>query len=118
DEHVAQAYIIRKQKEVLDLTYDVRQNRYSRVAYVRMRVNLNEYQGNVKGQDGSILSILYGDLEGIDLFEDPYGKMLLSMDGTKADAPPAAANAPPPDDVPTDLGDGVKGVRVPPPSAQ
>jgi hypothetical protein len=78
DEHVAQAYIIRKQKEVLGLDYDYRKSRYNRVAYVRMRVNLDQYQGNVKGQDGVILSILQGDLEGVDLFEDPYGRMLLS----------------------------------------
>lgn len=116
DEHVAQAYIIRKQKEVLDLTYDVRQNRYSRVAYVRMRVSLNEYQGNVKGQDGSVLSILYGDLEGIDMFEDPYGKMLLSMDGLKPEASVSPAGAAPAESTPSDLGDGVKDVTVPAPA--
>lgn len=108
DEHVAQAYIIRKQKEVLDLEYDIRQNRYSRVAYVRLRVKLSEYQGNVKGQDGSILSILAGELQGIDMFEDPYGKMLLTMGANPGDAPEpeqqgAAAAA-------SDLAEGVKEV--------
>lgn len=94
DEHVAQAYIIRKQKEVLDLEYDMRQNRYNRIAYVRLRTSLDQYQGNVKGQDNSILSILHGTLEGVDLFEDPYGKMLLStLDYTQEGAVPVAEGA-------------------------
>ncbi len=87
DEHVAQAYIIRKQREILDLDYDTRQNRYNRIAYVRLRVQLDEYQGNVKGKNGAILAILHGRLEGVDLFEDPYGKMMLSM-GEFIEAPP------------------------------
>lgn len=88
DEHVAQAYILRKQKEVLKYDYDVRQSRYDRIAYVRLRTNLQEYQGTVKGQDGSLLAILYGKLEGVDLFEDPYGKILLStLDVAPASAP-------------------------------
>lgn len=78
DEHVAQAYIIRKQKEVLDYEYDTRQSRYNRMAYARLRVVLDEYQGTVKGQNSSILAVLHGRLEGVDLFEDPYGKILLS----------------------------------------
>lgn len=87
DEHVAQAFIIRKQKEVLGLDYDSRLKRYDRVAYVRLRVNLEEYQGNLKGQDGTILSILYGTLKGVDIFGDPYGKMLLStLDVTDPEA--------------------------------
>ncbi len=94
DEHVAQAYIIRKQKEVLDIEYDSRQSRYNRIAYVRLRVKLDEYQGNLRGQDGSTLAILGGKLMGVDLFEDPYGKMLLSMGQLEEENASAAKTGP------------------------
>jgi hypothetical protein len=78
DEHVAQAFLVRKQKEVLDIDTDVRQQRYKRVAYVRLRVNFHEYLGSIRGRNGSILAILEGKLDGIDLFEDANSVLLLS----------------------------------------
>lgn len=84
DEHVAQAYLLKKQKEVMGLPFEMRQRRYERMAYVRLRVDFNQYQGNVKGRNHTILAILHGDLKGIDLFEDPYGKELMSSSDTGA----------------------------------
>ncbi len=77
DEHVAQAYILRKQREILDLPPDERQRRYERTAYVRMRLNVLEYQGNIRGRS-NILAILQSELDGVDLFEDVKGERLLS----------------------------------------
>lgn len=84
DEHVAQAYILRKQKEVLDLPPDERQRRYERTAYLRMRVDAQEYQGNIKGKQ-NILAVLQTELHGIDLFEDANGERLLSSTVMKAE---------------------------------
>ena len=77
DKDVAQAYILRKQREVLDLPEDQRQRKYQRTAYVRMRINVLEYQGNIKGKNNA-LAVLKSELQGIDLFEDAQGKRLLS----------------------------------------
>ncbi len=78
DEHVAQAFLVRKQNEVLELDTDIRQSRYKRVAYVRLRVDFHEYLGSIRGRNGSILAILEGKLDGIDLFEDANSVLLLS----------------------------------------
>lgn len=78
DEHVAQAYIVRKQKEVMKHDVDVRQKRYKRTAYVRLRVDFNEYQGTIRGRNGVLLAIMKADLKGIDLFEDGQEVLLMS----------------------------------------
>lgn len=85
DEHVAQAYLLKKQREIKNLPIEIRQRRYERTAYVRLRVSFNQYQGNVKGRNLTILSILHGELEGVDLFEDPYGKQLMSSKTIKTE---------------------------------
>lgn len=78
NEHVAQAYILRKQEEIINLPVEIRQSRYQRLAFLRLRVDFSEYQGNIRGQNGDILAILYGKLDGIDLFEDDQEALLLS----------------------------------------
>ena len=78
DEHVAQAYLLRKQEEVEKFALVLRQRRYERIAYVRLRVDFYQYQGNVKGHSLATLAILHGDLQGVDLFEDSHGKRLMS----------------------------------------
>ena len=84
DEHVAQAYILRKQEEIIKLPIEIRQSRYERTAYLRFRVNVTEYQGNVRGDD-QVLSVLMTELDGIDLFEDANGQRLLSSVVIKKD---------------------------------
>ncbi len=80
DDHVAQAFILRKQQEAEE-THDerVRMRRYQRQAYIRLRMTIHEYQGNIMGRtlDGN-LAILYGTLEGIDIFDDKDQKLLLA----------------------------------------
>ena len=77
DEHVAQAYILKKQQEVLNLDYNMRQKRYRRPAFLRLRVDIYQYQGNIRASQGTgVLAILQGKLQGIDMFED-YGETLM-----------------------------------------
>lgn len=80
DDHVAQAFILRKQQEAADIHDErVRMRRYQREAYIRLRMTIHEYQGNIMGRtlDGN-LAILYGTLEGIDIFDDKDQKLLLA----------------------------------------
>ncbi len=93
DEHVAQAYILRKQKEILDLPIDLRQRRYERTAYLRFRLDIEEYQGNIiSGSD--TLAVLKAELDGVDLFEDAKGKRLLSSTVFRPADQSAAATQP------------------------
>ena len=80
DDHVAQAFILRKQQQAEEFHDErVRMRRYQREAYIRLRMNIHEYQGNIMGRtlDGN-LAILYGTLQGIDIFDDMDQKLLLA----------------------------------------
>lgn len=79
DDHVAQAYILRKKYEAeQQIEENVRVKRFTRQAYVRLRMTMAEYQGNVKGLNIDRLAVLYGHLDGIDVFDDPEQKLLLT----------------------------------------
>lgn len=78
DEHVAQAFILRKKYRTEREHRNYRNLDYDRLAFVRIRVTFSQYQGNIKGRDGNALAVLYGRLDGIDIFEDPTEKQLLT----------------------------------------
>lgn len=81
DEHVAQAYILRKKSEYSKLPEDVRVRRYERDAYLRLRVTFNQYHGNLQGEDSNLMGILYGNIDGYEIFEDASEKrLMLSVD--------------------------------------
>lgn len=77
DEHVAQAYILRKKSEYLKKDEAIRVRHYERDAYLRLRVTFSQYHGNLKGNNGTILSILYGNIDGYEIFEDGGQKRLM-----------------------------------------
>lgn len=84
DEHVAQAYILRKKAEFSQLPEEVRVRRYERDAYLRLRVTFSQYHGNLRGEDSQIMSILYGKIDGYEIFEDSGQKrLMLSVDNLK-----------------------------------
>src|SRR5690606_4303337 len=86
DEHVAQAYILRKKAEYNKLEEAVRVKRYERNAYLRLRVTFTQYHGNLRGDQSSVMSILYGTIDGYELFEDASQKhLMLSVDLKGAD---------------------------------
>jgi len=92
DEHVAQAYILRKKQEYSRLDESVRVSRYERDAYLRLRVTFNQYDGNLKASDGTLMAILYGNIDGYDIFEDATQKRVMVSVDLKDQ--PAATEAP------------------------
>lgn len=90
DEHVAQAYILRKKSEYSALPEHVRLQKYERDAYLRLRISFSQYHGSIRGEQGRLLSILHGRIDGYDLFEDSAQKrLMLSVDTSTAKAQPA-----------------------------
>ena len=83
DEHVAQAYILRKKAEFNKLEEAVRVKRYERNAFLRLRVTFTQYHGNLRGDQNAVLSILYGNIDGYELFEDASQKRLMLSVDTK-----------------------------------
>lgn len=91
DEHVAQAYILRKKSEFSQLTDAQRLQRYERDAYLRLRITFSQYHGNLRGSNARPMAILYGKIDGYEIFEDSKQKrLMLSVDLTQqASAAPA-----------------------------
>lgn len=77
DEHVAQAFLLRKKYNRTPVPDELRNRGYQRIAYARMRVTFVRYQGTVRERNVD-QAILYGKLDGIDIFEDPHEEMLLT----------------------------------------
>lgn len=109
DEHVAQAYILRKKSEYSNMADRERVSRYERDAYLRLRVTFSQYHGNVPKAGGQPMAILQGNIDGYEIFEDAKQKrMMLSVnleDQVAAQAPamsvpvaPAAQTAAAPQD--------------------
>ncbi len=84
DEHVAQAYILRKKSEYSKLPEEVRVQRYERDAYLRLRVTFSQYHGNLNADDSTLMGILFGTIDGYEIFEDAAEKrLMLSVDLSK-----------------------------------
>ncbi len=74
DEHVAQAYILKKKQFV------------NREAFLRLRVTFEQYVGNLSGENNTLFSVLKGKVDGYEVFEDSgYRNILLSVDFDKED---------------------------------
>ncbi len=78
DEHVAQAFLLRKKYNPTPLPHELRNKGFQRVAFARMRVTFVRHQGTMDEQGGRKVAILYGTLDGIDIFEDLKEEMLLA----------------------------------------
>lgn len=78
DEHVAQAFLLRKKYNEAPLPKELRNKGFQRIAFARMRVTFVRYQGTDTGHGGRKDAILYGKLDGIDIFEDMKEEMLLT----------------------------------------
>lgn len=81
DEHVAQAYILRKKSEYAKMDEAIRVKRYERDAYLRLRVTFSQYHGNLRGENSQVMAILFGNIDGYEIFEDSGQKrLMLSVD--------------------------------------
>lgn len=78
DEHIAQAFIIRQKYNKIEIPRELRDKSYDRLAFARMRISFTDYQGTTVGRDNFPLGIMFGRLDGIDIFEDPNEKRLLT----------------------------------------
>lgn len=78
DEHVAQAYILRKKAEYSKLPESVRVKSYEREAFLRLRITFSQYHGNLRGENAQIMSILFGNIDGYEIFEDAGQKRLMT----------------------------------------
>lgn len=97
DEHVAQAYILRKKSEYSRLSEEARVNQYERTAFLRLRVSFSQYNGNVKGQDNETMAILYGKIDGYEVFEDVGQQRLMQSVDLRAPASTAPQMSMPPE---------------------
>ncbi len=78
DEHVAQALIVRHKYQEIERPRELQNKDFNRLAYARMRITFSEYQGATKGRDSFPLGVMFGKLDGIDIFEDPLEARLLA----------------------------------------
>ena len=58
DEHVAQAFIIKKKNDP------------ARNAYLRLRVTFDQYDGNLRGEESQLFAVMNGTIDGYEVFED------------------------------------------------
>lgn len=77
DEHVAQAYILRKKYEYSKLSDERKIKAYERDAYLRLRVTFSQYHGNLRGEQNQTMAILFGTIDGYEIFEDNGQKRLM-----------------------------------------
>ncbi|HPF79151.1 MAG TPA: DUF4852 domain-containing protein [Alphaproteobacteria bacterium] len=78
DEHVAQAFIIRRKYEKIVRPKELENKTYDRLAFARIRITFADYQGETRGSDNFPLAVMFGRLDGIDIFEDAGEKRLLT----------------------------------------
>lgn len=78
DEHVAQAFLLRKKYDRTPIPRELRNKGFQRLAFARMRVTFVRFQGIVEEYGGKRQAVLYGKLDGIDVFEDQSEEMLLT----------------------------------------
>jgi len=79
DEHIAQAFIIKRKYDNSSVNYLKNSIKdYDRPVFTRLRISLTSYQGQTKGTNNSTLAVMFGKIDGIDIFEDPYEKNLLT----------------------------------------
>lgn len=77
DEHVAQAFIIQQKYEPTEVPKELRRQGFSRLVYARVRFSLDKYQGETLGEDRLPRAVVFGDIEGVDIFEDAEEKVLI-----------------------------------------
>lgn len=78
DEHVAQAFLLRKKYNRTPVPRELRNKGFQRLAFARMRVTFARFQGVVQDNRNVAQAVLYGKLDGIDVFEDLNEEMLLT----------------------------------------
>ena len=93
DEHVAQAYILRQKQKLESLKDEQKLRRDERYAYIRLRVTFYQYNGTIKGRHLAKNAILYGSIDGYEVFEDPRQQLLMKSVSLRPENEKAALEA-------------------------
>jgi len=78
DEHIAQAFVIRRKYEKVEVPGTFAFNKFERPVFARIRVKVNNYNGLTKNKKGQELAVMIGQIDGIDIFEDRGETRLLT----------------------------------------
>lgn len=78
DEHLAQAYILRNNKHKPKRPKEIQTLEYNRLAFARIRLRFMEYQEEKKQVNRTLVSVWFGKIDGIDIFENADETGLLS----------------------------------------
>lgn len=79
DEHVAQAFIVRRKYDEADMNARDSQLNYNRIAFIQLRVSISHFQGiqSAGGATNEELAVVYGKIDTINVFEDRAHTRLL-----------------------------------------
>jgi hypothetical protein len=84
DEHLAQGYILRNNDTRAELPPGFSNNKsYNRLAFARFRLHVIDYQEDVKEGADLLSALMFGKIEGIDIFENANETGLLSSTSFK-----------------------------------
>ncbi len=79
DEHLAQGYILRNNENRAKLPPEFLRNKtYNRLAFARFRLHVVDYQDDIKEGADLLSALMFGKIEGVDIFERPDETGLLS----------------------------------------
>lgn len=77
DSHIAQAFILKQNRMMENMPDSYQSQNQDRIAYARIRMNIQQYQGTIESRNFTKMAILFGEIEGLDVFEDQKQNMLL-----------------------------------------
>lgn len=79
DEHVAQAFIVRRKYSASTLSAKDKQLHYGRLAFLQIRATISHFQGiqNTGSSSKNQAAVVYGKIDAIDVYEDRNRKSLL-----------------------------------------
>ena len=86
DEHLAQAFILRYNFNKPKRPDEYKHSSFERLAFVRFRMRLVEYQGKDRERHRTTVAVMFGQIDGIDVFENPDETGLLATYNFKDNA--------------------------------
>lgn len=78
DEHLAQAYILRNNITKPERPEEIRSKAFNRLAFARIRMSFMEFQKVAKERNRTKVAVIFGKVDGVDVFENADETGLLS----------------------------------------
>ena len=83
DEHIAQAFILRRKYQKPKRPKELEGEYFNRLAFMRIRFEVESYQGKTVTPDRETLAVMVGKIHGVEIFEDAeQTRLLTSVDYT------------------------------------